>query len=109
MEDTPEYLTLIFMRQKMKDIFQDNLDDLAKFFHTEGLIDDICKEVVTQSQSFLTNSEKADEIIKKLTITVQLSQSDFHKIIEILQLNGHQYRQLIEQLKEEYVKQGTFQ
>ena len=106
MGESPEYTTLVNMRQQLRIGFKKNLVNLATSFHREGLIDDTCYEEVSRARSFLTDTEKAEEIIRRVVDSVAISSKNYQRMLDILSLDSRFYRPLIDKLDEEYAKHG---
>ena len=96
------------MRSQLRIGFKKNLVDLASAFHKVGLIDGDCYETVTPAASFLSPSQKAEEIAKSIIDSVELSEARYGEMMGILAANSSIYGPLVEKLDDEYRRLGWF-
>ena len=108
MGESNEYTTLLNMRSQLRIGFKQNMVDLATAFRRVGLIDDHCYDTITPAASFLSSSEKAEQIVKSVIDSVRQSKARYREMMEILVANSTFYGPLVEILDEEYKIQGWF-
>ena len=108
MGESMEYTTLLNMRSQLRIGFKKNMVNLASEFQKVGLIDDECYETVTPAASFLSPSQKAEEIAKSVIDSVEQSEARYGQMMGILAANSLIYGPLVEKLDEEYKRLGWF-